>query len=29
MNVLTLMAIIIVTYWVVAMYLVSKHTDWE
>ena len=29
MNVLTLMVIIILAYWVIAMYLVSKQKDWE
>ena len=29
MNVLTLMVIIILAYWVVAMYLVSNVEDWE
>ncbi len=29
MNVLTLMTIIIVAYWVIAMYLVSKQKDWD
>jgi hypothetical protein len=29
MNVLTLMVIIILTYWVVGMYLVSNVKDWE
>ena len=29
MNVLTLMVIIILAYWAVAMYLVSKQKDWD
>ena len=29
MNVLTLMVIIILAYWVIAMSLVSKQKDWE
>jgi len=29
MNVLTLMTIIVVGYWVIAMYLVSKQKDWD
>jgi hypothetical protein len=29
MNVLTLMVIIILAYWVIAMSLVAKQKDWE
>lgn len=29
MNVLTLMVIIILAYWVIAMWLVSKQHDWD
>ena len=29
MNVLTLMVIIILAYWIVAMWLVSKQRDWD
>ena len=29
MNVLTLMVIIILAYWVIAMYSVSRQKDWE
>ena len=29
MNVLTLMVIIILAYWIIGMYLVSKQKDWE
>ena len=29
MNVLTLMVIIILAYWAIAMYAVSKQKDWE
>lgn len=29
MNVLILMVIIILAYWIIGMYLVSKHKDWE
>lgn len=29
MNVLILMGIIILTYWIVAMFLVSNVKDWE
>lgn len=29
MNVLTLMVIIILAYWIIAMWLVSKQHDWD
>ena len=29
MNVLTLMVIIIVAYWAIAMYMVGRQKDWE
>ena len=28
-NVLTLMVIIILAYWVIAMYLISRNKDWD
>lgn len=29
MNVLILMAIIILAYWIISMYLIAKKKDWE
>lgn len=29
MNVLTLMALIILAYWIISMYLIAKKKDWE